>query len=167
MISRGQRGAWAVARGGRGCGWKNEGKVDGITRARATRYSVCMRDITRTCNFTITANLLTLENSPANCWGPPNADRRGATRRSCGGHYVKQFKLFSERRLSAPNDHHHDRDHRYFHLVSVPLCSSRSERQEKDASFSFFLTRTSVLLIVVLGPSTRSIRETDHAKLWT
>ncbi|KAI4496021.1 hypothetical protein M0802_008061 [Mischocyttarus mexicanus] len=34
-------------------------------KADVTPYA---RDITRTCNFTITANLLTLENSRPNCW---------------------------------------------------------------------------------------------------
>lgn len=41
-----------------------------------------MWDITRTCNFTITANLLTLENSPPNCWVPEfGRSRTGFTAR--------------------------------------------------------------------------------------
>jgi len=35
-----------------------------------------MWDFTRTCNFTITANLLTLENSPPNCWVPESGRSR-------------------------------------------------------------------------------------------
>lgn len=111
----------ARARGGE----RKNGEFDAITRITGEATWLHMWDITRTCNFTITANLLTLENSRANCW----VSECGAMRWSCGGHYVKQFKLFSKRRI-FPNDHRRRRrrHHRYFLFVSTALCFSISDR---------------------------------------